>query len=276
MPVSREFPRAATPKREEDITRRNMPKSSSVDQTGRPQPLYQKVKAFIQERIRNGQWPPDSRIPSEHELVRTLSVSRMTVHRALRELTADGRLVRIQGVGTFVAPEKPQSALLEIKSIAEEIGRRGGVHTSKVHLLQSEPAAAELAAAMNLTAGATVFHAILVHSDRDIPIQLADRFVNPACAPLFLEQDFTRITPNEYLLSVAPVTEVEHVIEAVVADGPTQQLLQIAADEPCLVLHRTTWADNMVATRSRFIYSGSRYRLGGRFKPETENHRMVT
>lgn len=49
-------------------------------------------------------------IASETELVNILIVSRMTVNRALRELTAEGRLIRIQGRGTFVAKKSPVNA----------------------------------------------------------------------------------------------------------------------------------------------------------------------
>lgn len=54
--------------------------------------------------------------------------SRMTINRALRELTDEGRLVRLQGVGTFVAEPKGQSALFEVRSIAEEITSRHHQH----------------------------------------------------------------------------------------------------------------------------------------------------
>ena len=239
-------------------------------------PLYQQVKDYIEDRIKSGQWPPESRIPSENELVKSLGVSRMTVNRALRELTDAGYLVRLQGVGTYVAPRKPVSALLEIRSIADEIKQAGGQHTSTVHLLREEKASPVLAAKMELAPGSRVFHAILVHADGGVPIQLADRYVNPAVAPDFLEQDFTLVTPNEYLVGVAPATEVEHVIEAVLPDQRTQRLLAINRHEPCLVLHRKTWVGKTVATSSRFFYPGSRYRLGGRFKPASETHRIIT
>jgi GntR family transcriptional regulator, histidine utilization repressor len=232
----------------------------------KPQPLYQKVKNHILLSIAQGRLKPDSRIPSENELVHELNVSRMTVNRALRELTAEGVLVRIQGVGSFVAPHKPQSTLLEIISIAEEIRRRGGVHSSKVHLQQSEQAFGLIAKQMQLTPGSQVFHAVLVHHEDGIPVQLADRYVNPCMAPDFLKQDFNRVTPADYLLQTTAVTEVEHVIEAVSADKKTQKFLKLEANTPCLVMHRTTWADEVVVTCSRFVYSGPRYCLGGRFK----------
>ncbi len=241
-----------------------------------PQPLYLRVKHYIETRIRSGAWPPETRIPSENELVASLGVSRMTVNRALRELSAAGYLVRLQGVGTYVAAPKPQSALLEIRSIAHEIESRGGIHSSVVHLLQAEKADEGLAAAMQIRPGAEVYHAVLVHMENGSPVQLADRFVNPSVAPGFLDQDFTRTTPNAYLVGVAPISEVEHIIEAILPDRRVRSLLQIGAGEPCLLLHRKTWANAAVATVSRFYYPGSRFRLGGRFKPGSPAHKMIS
>ena len=227
--------------------------------------LYQEVKAYVLDLIRRQEWPPHYRVPSEHELVARLGVSRMTVNRALRELSAEGRLYRVQGVGTFVAARKPASAFLMVRSIAEEIRSRGGIHSSDVLLLQEESAPDDVAAIMGLPPGAPVYHAILVHKDHGVPIQWAERFVNPAVAPAFLEQDFDRMTPSEYLLKIAPVTEAEHVVEASLAEPHIRRLLQMPDHEPCLVLYRTTWVGAAVATRNRFIYPGSRFRIGSRF-----------
>jgi len=230
-------------------------------------PLYRQVKDFIIRQIRAGAWKSESRIPSENEIVSTLGVSRMTAHRALRELTEEGYLFRVQGVGTFVAPRKPESALLEIGSISEEISQRGGIHSSEVHLLREEKASREIAAAMDLRVGAKVFHSLIVHRENGLPIQLSDRYVNPSLAPEYLQQDFTRFTPNQYLMKIVPLTEAEHVIEAQLPDLKIQTLLEIRPSEPCLVLYRRTWSSHAVATRSRFVHPGSRHRLRGRFKP---------
>lgn len=62
--------------------------------------------------------------------------SRMTINRALRELTDEGLLVRLQGVGTFVAEPKGQSALFEVRSIAAEIVARHHQHRCEVLLLE--------------------------------------------------------------------------------------------------------------------------------------------
>jgi len=237
-----------------------------------PRPLYQQVKHCIEEQIRIGTWQPDTKIPSENELVETLNVSRMTIHRALRELTADGHLVRLQGVGTFVAPPKPQLALFEIKSIANEVKSRGRVHSCEVFLLQQEVASDDLGEAMSLPHNSLVYHSLIVHRDSGFAIQLEDRYVNPDVFPDFIKQDFTIMTPSEYLLKIAPVTKAEHIIEAVMPDEQIQKLLEMEATEPCLVLHRRTWANSMVATKSRLVYPGAHYKIGGHFKPPSLVH----
>jgi GntR family histidine utilization transcriptional repressor len=225
------------------------------------------VRDHILQRINSGVLRPGMRIESEAELVTALNVSRMTVNRALRELTAEGRLHRRQGRGTFVATVKPQAALLKIGSIAKEIRARGGDYSCVVHLLQEEKASPALAATMDLEPYTTVFHSIIIHKENQVPMQLGSRYVLPEIAPDFLSQDFTKITVSEYLLAIAPVTAIEHIVEALIPDAWIRDLLQINGAEPCLALHRKTWVGTKIATSSTFYSPGSRYTLGGRFTP---------
>ncbi len=245
-----------------------------TDQRGLP--LYRQVKEHILEGIRAGALKPGMKIESENDLVKTLRVSRMTVNRALRELTAEGKLTRIQGSGTFIAQVKPQSALLEIRSIADEIKERGGEYSCDVHLLQEEKARPSLALKMGLKPYASVFHSIIVHKDKGIPIQLGYRFVNPAIAPDYLTQDFTKVNVADYLLKQVAPTMVEHVIEAIIPEPWIRDLLEINASEPCLALYRKTWVGERVATISTFYSPGSRYSFGGRFTPSAEGGINIT
>ena len=67
------------------------------------QPLYLQVKRHILDNIGSGKWSASMRVPSENDIVKSFGVSRMTANRALRELRDEGVLVRIAGVGSFVA-----------------------------------------------------------------------------------------------------------------------------------------------------------------------------
>src|SRR5215204_5165319 len=80
----------------------------SVARENRIVPLYHQVQQVIRHRIATRQYDPGLQIPSEHELGRELKVSRVTVREALRELVREKLLVKVQGKGTFVAPELPK------------------------------------------------------------------------------------------------------------------------------------------------------------------------
>ncbi|MCC6851721.1 MAG: histidine utilization repressor [Rubrivivax sp.] len=213
----------------------------------------------------SGEWPVGDRIPTEEELAAQFQVSRMTVHRAVRELTADGLVHRRPGAGTFVANERPSLDLVAVRNIAEDVRSRGHTHSSVVHRLRQESATPEVAESLGLKLGAKVFHSLIVHLENNWPIQLEDRYVNPKAAPEYLKQDFATHTPNAYLMTVGPLERVEHTIEAVLPSPATCELLRIHASEPCLLLHRRTWSMGRVVSRAWLTHPGSRYRLGASF-----------
>ena len=228
-----------------------------------PVPRYEAVKQFIRSRIESGEWPAHHRIPSENEIVADLGVSRMTAHRALRELASEGAITRVQGVGSFVAAHKGSTALLEVRNIADEIRARGHRHGSRINLMQEEQATPEIGHALGLPSAARVFHSVIVHLEDDVPIQIEDRFVNPAICPNYLGQDFESTTPNAYLTLVAPITRTEQIVEAVLPKPWECKLLAIGRNEPCLMIRRRTWSETANVTVARLVYPGTRYRLEG-------------
>jgi GntR family histidine utilization transcriptional repressor len=227
--------------------------------------LSQQVKGHVTARIQDGTWKAGDRIPSEQDLVAELGMSRMTVHRALHEMAAQGVLQRFAGIGTFVAEERPQSGLLNITNIAEEIRARGHVYACDLILVGRESASLEVATALEGATGDSVFHAICLHRENGVPVQIEDRYVNPKAAPGFLDQDFGVIAISEYLVRTVPLDEVEHVVSAVQPTLAEAELLEIRPGHPCLVLNRRTWSGPVVVTFVRLLHPGSRYRLGSRF-----------
>ncbi|GAA2384509.1 histidine utilization repressor [Gordonia cholesterolivorans] len=232
---------------------------------GESLPAYERVKRLVSAQIRSGRWSEGDQLPSENQFVNALGLSRMTINRALRELTGEGLIVRMMGVGTFVAGTKAPSPLFEVKNIADEIQQRGHRHRTEVVLVREEKATTASAPLSDAVGVATVFHSVLVHFEDETPIQVEDRFVNPAEAPDYLAQDFTELTPNDYLSRVAPLVRGEHVVEAVLASPEECRLLQIERSEPCLLIRRRTWSEHGLVSVARLIHPGSRNRLEGSF-----------
>ena len=231
------------------------------------QPLYLQVKRHILENIGSGKWAAADRVPSENELVKAFGVSRMTANRALRELQDEGVLVRVAGVGSFVAERQAHAHPLEIRSIADEIRERGSVHRAELVALERVRAVGSLAEDFRVAPRTELFYSSLVHFENDLPIQLEDRHVLAKLAPDYLTVDFSRTTPHDYLIKAAPLQEAEHVLRAVMPDARTRKLLAMKRGEPCLLVIRRTWSTGAIASVAKLHYPGSRYELSGRFRP---------
>ena len=68
--------------------------------------------AFLRHQIVSGQWPINSRIPIEAELMELMGVGKTTVREAVRSLASVGMLETLPGRGTFVRSRTPVSAVL--------------------------------------------------------------------------------------------------------------------------------------------------------------------
>ena len=231
------------------------------------QPLYLQVKQHILDNIGSGAWSASARVPSENDIVKTFGVSRMTANRALRELSDEGVLVRVAGVGSFVAERHAQAHPLQVRGIDEEIRNRGHVHRAQIVSLERIRAVAELAQDFGIAPRSELYCSVLIHFENDRPIQLEDRYVLPRLAPDYLQVDFSQVTPHDYLMQTAPLQEAEHLLRAEMPDERTRKALTMKRHEPCLVVVRRTWALNQIASVARLYYPGSRYEMSGRFRP---------
>lgn len=229
---------------------------------------YLQVKQFILKQISSGTLRAGERVPSENELVRQLDVARMTANRALRELAAEGVLVRIAGVGTFVAERRVHSHPLEVRNIADEIRSRGHEYEAKIVFLGAITATREIGERCGVTAGARLDHSLLIHFEGGAPLQVEDRYVNPTVVAGYLRNDFTRVTPHEFLMQAAPLQRAEHTVRAVIPASRIRRMLKLEASDASLLIRRRTWAGGRIATVADLYHPGSRYELTGAFQAD--------
>lgn len=239
-------------------------------------PLNKKIKDFICQRIEDRIWQEGDRIPSEAKLCKQFGVSRMTVNRAVRELTELGVLRRVQGSGTFVSPRTASAPLFEIQSIKAEIEMRGQKHSCRVLDLATCEVDEETAASTGLPLRHTLFYLEAVHHANATAIQLEKRFVNPRFAPQFIQQDFGQTTASDYLIAQVPYTDVEHSVSAIAADAEIAAALSIKAHTPCLRLSRRTLSGEDLITKVDLIHPGNLFKLDGRFPGNEITRRLAS
>jgi GntR family transcriptional regulator, histidine utilization repressor len=229
-----------------------------------PLALRDQIAAHIVRQITTGAWRVGDLVPSEAALMASFGTSRMTVHHALRELTARGLLRRHRGRGSFVAEPRPYVSLYDHQDIIAEIEARGSRHSARVIRQVLRPANPEEAADFGLEAGASLFHAVIIHRADGVPFELEDRLLNPAILPGCMDLDLEKRSLFSLLLHSRPYREGSETVRALVPEGEDRILLELTGAEPCLELVRRTWSPEGVVTRARLLRAGPGAMMLGR------------
>ena len=217
------------------------------------------------DRIGSGALKPNDKTESENELARRFGVSRLTVQRAIRELVAEGRLTRVQGSGTFVAPKPKGFSLFEVRDIAEEVRQQGGDPRTVVLIQRQCMAEEKVRSLLELAEGEPVFEAVLLRKNGDQPVAIETRYVRRESYRDFLEHDFEKESIYEFLASHSVLGELETTLSATLPDPLTCQRLNIRPGDPCLCLERRNRVDGKVLTLSCFTFAGSRMSLSSTY-----------
>jgi GntR family histidine utilization transcriptional repressor len=233
-------------------------------------PRYAEIRRSLEQSILSGDWPPGHRVPSEQELVARYGCSRMTVNRAMSELAASGMVVRRRRSGTFVALPVSQKSVLKIQNIPEEIAREGRDYRYELRSRSLRRASKRDAERLKVPAGDAVLAVKSLHYADGIPLVAEDRLINLAVVPDARDVDFSNIVPGSWLLAKVQWREAEHLIRATNATVEMARLLEIEADDACLVVERSTWLDAGTVTHVELTYPGSRYQLTVRFNPSRD------
>jgi GntR family histidine utilization transcriptional repressor len=230
-------------------------------------PIWQQIRRAIAAPIREGALAPGDRVPSEHELMARFGASRMTVHKALASLAADGLVVRRRKSGTVVAARAPELTVFEIWDVAAQIEKAGAQHSANLVARSLGPADAEAAALLGVAEGAEVLSIVCLHRADGRPFQLEERLVNVAAVPEIRGESFAAVTPGRFLLDEVPWSEAQHTIRAVAADRRVARQLGLSTGDACLLVERLTWRGDEPVTFARLWHPGATHALVGRFSP---------
>ena len=222
-------------------------------------PLYHQLKQRIAADIERGTYPTGSRIPPEHELEQLYQVSRVTVRRALAELTAEGLLERKQGKGTFVSTPKGRVQLKSLHSFHDSCRmNRARPGTDVIHIKETVADNTD-AEELNLSAGSRVLETLRVRRADDVPVVLERNRFSMAYAWL-QDQD---LTGSLYILlrdyGVEPKLAV-HDVSLRFATDEEARLLETEKGTPLVCLHEVIYDQ-----RGRALHNSIQLIRGDRF-----------
>jgi len=227
-------------------------------------PIYHQIKEQILEAIATGVLPEGSPLPSERELVDRLNVSRMTVRRALNELTINGQLQARPGKGTYVRGAKVEQLLGRLAGFTADMRRAGHRVASRVLRFEMHPAQGKLADRMQVPPGELVVTLERLRLVDDGPTcwERATLLAR-LCPDITTRFDFTNeslyaVLRREYKIALRWASQR---MEATLSNWDEQQLLGVPEGAPILLSERTTYTDHdVVIEYGKSSYRGDRYR----------------
>lgn len=142
-------------------------------------PLYVLVKEYILKLILSGEYPANSKLPTEFELMKKLGVGRATVRSALAQLENEGTIVKKHGVGTFVVERGKAfgfEPFISLSFMLDKIGLKGT--NSLVEL--KKIAVDDGLLSNGWTKGTEVYHIRRLRYAENFPIAIEDFYITEA------------------------------------------------------------------------------------------------
>ena len=222
-------------------------------------PLYHQLMQRITADIERGNYPTGSRIPPDHELEQLYQVSRVTVRRALAELTAEGLLERKQGKGTFVSMPRGSLQLKSLHSFHDSCKMNRVTPSTDVIHVKETAADGTDAEELNLPSGSRVLETLRVRRADGTPVVLERNRFSMAYAYL---QDLD-LTGSLYSLlreyGVEPKLAV-HDVSLRFATAEEAHLLNTETGTPLICLHEVIYDQ-----RGRPLHNSIQLIRGDRF-----------
>lgn len=169
-----------------------------------PVPLYHQLADIILVKIRSGEYPPGSRIPSENTLASTYGIGRPTARQATELLVRKRVLTRKRGSGTFVRIKQKEVDLFSLAGTLSAFRKKGISITT--HILQNTRLMTVENDTENPFSGHEAYFLSRLSRVKDVPVLIEDIYLHPTLFPgidrvnLHGGQSLSRIVDEHYYM----------------------------------------------------------------------------
>lgn len=229
-------------------------------------PLYQQIKEDIKLSIENGRFKPNDKIPAENDLSQEYSASRITIRRAVEELSREGYLVKKQGVGTFVSKPRIHRKMASgsgLESFTETCEKQGITSGAKLVRRQIVPARKDEAEFLKLNPDELLIYVERIRYANDIPIFIENQFLPYTEFKELLNCDLNNTSLYGIIEEISgrkPTHSQKLTLEATTSTNEQSKKLGIKTNEPLLYMNSYVLDQN-----DKPICIGRQYYIGSRY-----------
>ena len=223
-------------------------------------PLYHQIYLVLRQRILDGELGFDDQLTGELDLADEYAVSRVTARRALKELAADGLVVRSRSRGTRVCHQQVRQSSPD-GGLLQNLLTMGKKSTVSLEDFQYIPATDDVAHALKIGVGDIVQKAIRIRHFETGPFSVLITHVPQDVGRNYHLQDLEKL-PLLQLLERAgiAVEEASQSISATLADAELARLLKTEVGVALVDVRRiATDGEGRPVEYTRAIYRPDKY-----------------
>lgn len=199
-------------------------------------PLHISISEKLRHQIESGKYAPGEKLPSEHQLIETFSVSRITVRQAIANLVNQGLARSQKGKGVFVTPQKKVAYSLSspLVLLEQDLAEKGIKLTFKSLTFRKVRPPKGLQSILSLTEKSVYLQKKLLYMD-DAVGAIDISYVLPELGKQF-GPDFKRQMTFSVLEKHAiAIDRIDATIECTHADYETSDYLEVPLGQPLIV-----------------------------------------
>ena len=229
-----------------------------------PIPKYLQISTWLRELIHMGRYETGEQLPSENELAQMCGVNRNTLRQALGELTAEGMLKKVKGLGTFVTATESvalKHKLNRISSFGQELHQAGIKESTRLLKKGYETPPEHVTQSLSLNPSSRVIAIRRLRTGDDLPLIYEETYLPVDFFDGILEMDLTgsmyEIFTRTFGVTLA---RCEQTIKAVNLDKKIAPLLELSAGDAAIYMESVTYNDrNMPVEVLCCYFRGDKY-----------------
>jgi GntR family transcriptional regulator, N-acetylglucosamine utilization regulator len=220
-------------------------------------PLYERLQRVLHDAIDSGSLRPGRALPSERELAKLASLSRVTVRKAIAALVSKGLLTQRHGAGTFVS-ERIVKSFSKLTSFSDDLRARGFNPRSRFLERSVGEVTPDEAMALGLSPGRLVVRLYRLRFAGEAPLA-----IERSSIPHSILSDPQAVKSSLYdaldRVGCRPQRALQR-LRAIIFDAEQSRLLSIPRGTAGLMIERRAFLDDGRAVEyTRSLYRGDVY-----------------
>lgn len=214
---------------------------------------YLQIRDRLASVIAAGELAPGDLLPSEAELMRTWSVSRITARNVIKALSADGLVYTVHGRGSFVSQPRVTNVLPTLNSYSHDVEAQGMRARNRVLQFQRLEADSDVSSHLHISPGSPVIAFTRLHLANDKPVSISRTSLSVAALGAAQEQLTREALENHSLYDLLRRLGIE------LAGGEQEMSASAASQEQAELLGLAT--GDPLSTADRVVFRHDRIRV---------------